>query len=277
VLAGKGFTRGADRVELVGLGAVATSRPLRAVDLDNPLFVLEEIGRQSGTETAGAFDGPHPPAGRVFAPEREHPAVPERVGGYLDVLVGSAVAVDHGQRVVIAMGIDPDHMIGVGGEHGQRFLLPVRSGFELASTVATARQDCDETRPWRAGRAPDQASDPMGQAGAGIASDGSKARARPSASGTFGSARDTGGKPGHTSSERRVHRRCRTACCDERTTRCTEQQMQTAGHPAGSVSLSSYLSDCSPRHPDRRAASSGAATMTLTVDAPIDRKGSQAA
>jgi hypothetical protein len=44
--------------------------------------------------------------------------------------------------------------------------------------AVTARQDCDEARPVRVGQASDQASDSVGQAGAGDHDDKSKPKAR---------------------------------------------------------------------------------------------------
>lgn len=75
------FSGGADGVELVGLGAVASCRAGGSVDLDHPFLLLEEVSSQAGAEAAGAFDGPDAASGRVVAGEGEHSAIPERIGG----------------------------------------------------------------------------------------------------------------------------------------------------------------------------------------------------
>jgi hypothetical protein len=48
VLAGKRLASGSDRVQVVGLGAVAARRAGRMVDLDDPLALLEQVGREAG-------------------------------------------------------------------------------------------------------------------------------------------------------------------------------------------------------------------------------------
>lgn len=149
MLAGERFAGGAHRVELVGLRTVAPRGALRPVDLHDPLAVFEQIRRQPSAEAAGALDGPNPPVRGVFAAEGEHAAVAKGVGGYLNVSAGAASAVDHGQRVVIAVGVDTDHVVGVVGEHPQRFVLPFRLGCRTGiGQGVTARRDCDETRPF---------------------------------------------------------------------------------------------------------------------------------
>jgi len=65
VFAGQGLTDGADRVELVVLGAVASGRTCGSVDFDDPFAAFEQEGRQSGAEATAAFDGPHASRGSV--------------------------------------------------------------------------------------------------------------------------------------------------------------------------------------------------------------------
>ena len=47
-----------DRVDVVALHPATTGRPLRAVDLNDPLAASVQCRGQSGTEAADAFDGP---------------------------------------------------------------------------------------------------------------------------------------------------------------------------------------------------------------------------
>src|SRR6266536_5400613 len=70
----------ADRVELVGLGAVASCGSRRAIDLDDPLAVLEQERRQSCAEAAAGLNRPHATATRVMAGEPQQPLVADRVG-----------------------------------------------------------------------------------------------------------------------------------------------------------------------------------------------------
>ena len=52
-------------VDIVALHPATTRRPLRPVDLNDPLAARRQCRSQSGTETAGAFDGPQ---SRLVAP-----------------------------------------------------------------------------------------------------------------------------------------------------------------------------------------------------------------
>jgi hypothetical protein len=62
--------------------------PLGTVDLNDPLVASEQRGGQSGTEAAGAFDGPQR---RVVAlPEGDQLAVASRIGGKCQVFQDSA-------------------------------------------------------------------------------------------------------------------------------------------------------------------------------------------
>jgi hypothetical protein len=80
MLARERFAGGAQGVEFVGLGAVATRRADRPLDLDHPLAVLEQERGQTGAEAARRLDRPHPPVGGVPAREAQPPLVADRVG-----------------------------------------------------------------------------------------------------------------------------------------------------------------------------------------------------
>ena len=68
-----------DRVSIVTLHANSTGGSLRAVDLNDPLAASQQCRGQSGTEAAGAFDGPQC---RVVAPpEDDQLAVASRLAG----------------------------------------------------------------------------------------------------------------------------------------------------------------------------------------------------
>jgi hypothetical protein len=80
VLTRERFAGGADGVEFVrpGPGAAGCSR--WAVDLDHPLGLLEQEGRQAGAEAACPLDRPHPTALRPLARKAEQALIAEGVG-----------------------------------------------------------------------------------------------------------------------------------------------------------------------------------------------------
>jgi hypothetical protein len=55
---GEGFPSRSHGVDVIPLHPATTCRPLRAVDLNDPLATSVQGRGQSGTEAAGAFDGP---------------------------------------------------------------------------------------------------------------------------------------------------------------------------------------------------------------------------
>jgi hypothetical protein len=70
-----------DRGQVVGLGAVAARRAGRTVDLDHPLALLEQVGRQAGPVAAGALDRPDPAAWCLLDGEPVNVQVAIGVGG----------------------------------------------------------------------------------------------------------------------------------------------------------------------------------------------------
>ena len=80
MLARERLAGGADRVELIGLRAVAARRPRGAVDLDDPLAMLEQEGGEPGAVAAAGLDRPDSPSRRVQLREPQHALVAERVG-----------------------------------------------------------------------------------------------------------------------------------------------------------------------------------------------------
>src|SRR5215211_1224926 len=118
MLARERFAGGAERVELVRLGAVAAGRARRPFDLDHPLAVLEQERRQSGAEAAGRLDRPDPPAGCVLASEAQQLLVADRVGADRGVdLQRARQRGDDRRRMRIAVGVDADHVIDLVCEH----------------------------------------------------------------------------------------------------------------------------------------------------------------
>ena len=89
VLARERLAGSADRVELVALGAVATGGSPGAVDLDDPLALLEQIGREPGTEAARALDGPDPPVRGATASEGQDALGADGVGRHRQVSRGT--------------------------------------------------------------------------------------------------------------------------------------------------------------------------------------------
>jgi hypothetical protein len=70
-------------IEDIGLCAVSACRALRAVDLDDPLSLLEKERGEPRSEAAGAFDGPAPAPSiaRSLLGPGEHSFVAKGVGG----------------------------------------------------------------------------------------------------------------------------------------------------------------------------------------------------
>jgi hypothetical protein len=66
------------RVDIVTLHPTPTCRTLRPVDLNDPLAASVQCRGQSGTEAAGAFDGPQRRA--VAPPEADQLTVTSRIG-----------------------------------------------------------------------------------------------------------------------------------------------------------------------------------------------------
>ena len=112
------FAGGADRIELVGLGAVAPRRALGAVDLDDPFAVGEHEHGQAGAEAAGGLDRPDARAVGVPACEAQQPLVAERVGRDRRLRChDSGAGRDRGGRVRVAVGVDADDVVRVLCEH----------------------------------------------------------------------------------------------------------------------------------------------------------------
>ena len=93
-------------VDIVALHPATTCRPLRAVDLNDPLAASVQCRGQSGTEAAGAFDGPQPRA--VAPPEADQLAVASRIGRNRQMLQDSARRADRRRGVGVLMGVDAD-------------------------------------------------------------------------------------------------------------------------------------------------------------------------
>jgi hypothetical protein len=109
--------RGADRVELVGLGAVAARWPRRAVDLDDPLALLEQERGQASAVAAAGFDRPHAPAAGVATHEPQQALVPKRVRRLGSLRHHGSVDRDDRRRVRVAVRVDADEVIDVLCEH----------------------------------------------------------------------------------------------------------------------------------------------------------------
>jgi len=77
---------------------------LGPVDLNDPLPASEQCRGQSGTEAAGAFDGPRR---RIVAPP-EGPAVASRIGGNGQMFQDTARRADRRRGVGVLMGVDAD-------------------------------------------------------------------------------------------------------------------------------------------------------------------------
>jgi len=92
-------------VDVVAFHPATTCRLLRTVDLNDPLAARKQCRGQSGTEAAGAFDGP--PRRVVAPPEGDQLPVASRIGGNRQMFEDSARRADR-RGVGVLMGVDAD-------------------------------------------------------------------------------------------------------------------------------------------------------------------------
>ena len=141
------------RVDVVALHAASTCGSLRTVDLNDPLTPSEQRRGQSGTEAAGAFDGPQR---RFVAPPERRPAGGNQPGQRnRQVFEDRARRADRrrGVGVLVSVDADDDAKIWMESQHAVRSLAERTS----IPARATLRQDCDESHP-EGGQASDQAN-----------------------------------------------------------------------------------------------------------------------
>jgi hypothetical protein len=93
-------------VDIVAFHPAPPRRPLRAVDLNDPLAASVQCRGQSGTEAAGAFDGPQRCA--VAPPEADQLAVTSRIGRNRQMFEDGAGRADRRCGVGVLMGVDAD-------------------------------------------------------------------------------------------------------------------------------------------------------------------------
>jgi hypothetical protein len=105
------FPPSPDRIQRVALDATAAAGPLGPVDLDHPLALGAQEGRQPGALAAGALQRPDPTAGRPLCGDGEQPSMPGLVGSDLQVGADAAAWVQHGGGVGVAVGVDPDDVV----------------------------------------------------------------------------------------------------------------------------------------------------------------------
>jgi hypothetical protein len=99
VLARERFAGGAQRVELVGLGAVAPARSRWPLDLDDPLALLEQERGEPGAEAAAGLDRPDPAGGCVLAREAQQQLLPN---GLAAIVVSTSRAPDSAATMAAA-------------------------------------------------------------------------------------------------------------------------------------------------------------------------------
>lgn len=167
VVTGERFASGADRVQGVGLGAVAPRRAVRTVQLDHDLTQVMEVAGEAGAVAAGPFDRPRPQTRVTVGHGHELVAavgagvdgeiVEHRAGGRVDDRGGVGVLVRVDAEDDVHDLCETGHCVLLLA--GNRRVVPVRFG---------DRQDCDGTRRgcFLDGQAPDQASH-SSRAGAG--------------------------------------------------------------------------------------------------------------
>jgi hypothetical protein len=120
--AGKRFTCGLHRVELIGLAA-ATSRAPGMVDLDDTLTVPLQKAHQSYAIATAAFDRPDQAgARRLDEDEVQQMRIPSRVSGDHRGPGARPGGTHQGSGVGVAMGVDADHRVDFFGQHGRSSL-----------------------------------------------------------------------------------------------------------------------------------------------------------
>ena len=135
---GHRFTRSADRIERIGLRAVATRSPLRAIQLDDDLRGLQQVTTKAGAVTTGPLDRPSPQH-RVVVGELHQLGI--ALGCRLDgdlVEDTTSRSINHGRGVGMDVGVDADDDIDHLTQIGQtvhcvlsfsgRDVVPVRDG-----------------------------------------------------------------------------------------------------------------------------------------------------
>jgi hypothetical protein len=138
--------RAASRSSVLGLGAVTACRPSRTVELDHPLALLKQVGRQAGPVAAGAFDRPDPAGWCLLDGEPVNVQVATGVGGEGPMCKRRTGRGHHRGGVGGRMGLDPDDVVdaicqpaAAASFAGWRWSVP-------ALARETAWQDCDGSR-----------------------------------------------------------------------------------------------------------------------------------
>src|SRR5207244_11412303 len=108
---GEDAAGGPDRVERVGLADRAALAP-QAPHLEHPLALAGEEAREAGAEGAAAFNRERPSTRRVFSRELQSARVASAVRGHTRLEDDPASPnLDDGERVPVAVRVDPDHVV----------------------------------------------------------------------------------------------------------------------------------------------------------------------
>ena len=147
---------GTDSVQLIVFAAqppLSTARPLDRMHL---LTLALQVTGETGAVVAGTLDRPEPTTRRVPTGEANGIGVAVSAGGRCRLRDHRAgVRVDDRDRVLVAMGVDADHVVHLLCKHSTD--PPTRRVRYAGLEQGTARQVCDESRP-EGGQAPDQAN-----------------------------------------------------------------------------------------------------------------------
>lgn len=120
------FACGSQRVDGVGLGAVAPCGTAGPFDLCHQLAVCDEPASQPGAVTACAFDRPHSRA--VGDPLKQRREVLGVVSDLQHVALAAGARLDHRGGVGVLVGINADDELDGGGALAVHHLLLDRSG-----------------------------------------------------------------------------------------------------------------------------------------------------
>lgn len=118
--AGEGLLGGADRVEFVGLRAVASRGFLGPLDFEDPLAVREQEAAQAGAIAAAGLDRPGALAAGVAVREAQQALVAERVSREAVLDFDGSGSGEDCCGVRIAVRVDADDVVDLICEHRSR-------------------------------------------------------------------------------------------------------------------------------------------------------------
>jgi hypothetical protein len=114
VLPPQGLPTGPDGIQRVALGAGPATRPLGPVDLEHPLAMLQQEAGQPGAVAAGALQRPAAATRCSLGDQAQKCFVAGLAAWDLQLGDQAAVGVQDRGGVGIAVGVDPNDVVGTG-------------------------------------------------------------------------------------------------------------------------------------------------------------------